>query len=121
MTTAPTIDPRHTAGTDLSGDAYLESLADAFEALRRVFRSADRCHGAMHKGVRESGTVAVQAWLEACPRIEGAIEVYMKAHPQPVTFVHNGWRWAIPSAGRGLICTAADHEASRAERKRGEL
>jgi hypothetical protein len=90
--------------TDLTGDPYLEALADLYGAAiaaSRVVAAEQRC---THKGRRLDAGFAYQAIGHSYRAAWEAIESRMREHPQPVQFVHDGWRWTIPSAGRGLIC-----------------
>jgi hypothetical protein len=116
-----TIDPKHTYGTDIEDDPYLASLCDLYDATRAVDRASGPRLTDIHKGRRLAAIAGLAAVTETARFAEAAIESYMLCFRQPVTFVHNGWRWSIPSQGRGLICTPAGREATRDERKAGTL
>jgi sRNA-binding carbon storage regulator CsrA len=98
-----------------TGKARLGFQADASVTIDRAKVHQDKCRRRRGAGVayKAIGQSQASAWE--------AIETHLREHPQPVQFVHDGWRWTIPSAGRGMICVPADAVASRRDMKRGDL
>jgi formylmethanofuran:tetrahydromethanopterin formyltransferase len=90
--------------TDLTGDEYLEAMADLYTAGVRASRASLTMARDIHKGRRRGAGVAFRAVSDAYRAAWEAIETHLREHPQPVQFCHDGWRWTIPSAGRGMIC-----------------
>jgi hypothetical protein len=90
--------------TDLTGDPYLEALADLYGAAIAASRAVVAEQRCTHKGRRRGANMAFRAVSDAYQGAWEAIETHLREHPQPVQFTHDGWRWTIPSAGRGMIC-----------------
>jgi hypothetical protein len=106
-------------GEDLTGSPYLAALADLHDAARAAATHAADVSRCPHKGRRRSAGMAYEAIGAAMSAAWAAIETEMREHRQPVSFTHNGWRWSIPSAGRGMIVTPADRQETRRDRKEG--
>jgi hypothetical protein len=107
--------------TDLTGDPYLVAMADLYTVATRAGRASLDMARDIHKGRRRGAGVAFVAVSAAYLAAWEAIETHLREHPQPVQFCHDGWRWTIPSAGRGMICVPMDAVASRRDMKGGDL
>jgi hypothetical protein len=90
--------------TDLTGDPYLGALADLYGAAERAAWATVSVTQGIHKQRRRAAGHAAEAIGVAKRLAWEAIETHLREYPQPVQFVHDGWRWTIPSAGRGMIC-----------------